>query len=239
MVFESMVSFKKIQMVTCHGGMAYDRCKRAVFSEDSPIRFTEPIVSYIDFQTFAGVALGANGAKIHHSKTSPPAKDQCFTLFFGALLDDFIVDALVVAADITARFMQSALFDHIHKGDFSIISVKSCCNGEGNDMKEWIVNHQRKLSLGIGVVLILFALGELFWDNSSGGSGEKREVQSTQNGNARVIGSGSSAPSPSAESPIMKAYREKQAEHLRYTLIATVMAGIGFLIYGWVTKKRE
>lgn len=105
-------------------------------------------------------------------------------------------------------------------------------------MKEWIVKHQRKLSLGLGVVLILIALGELFWDNTSV-SGEKTEIQTSDNGNVRVIGSSSSAPSPSAESPIMKAYREKQAEHLRYTLIATVIAGIGFLIYGMITKKRK
>ena len=105
-------------------------------------------------------------------------------------------------------------------------------------MKEWIVQYQRRLSLIAGALLILIALGMMFWDNSPA-VGEVTQKQKRQSPNVRVMGDSSSAASPSAESPIMKAYREKQEEHLRYTLVFVVLGGIGFLVYGMINKKKR
>lgn len=104
-------------------------------------------------------------------------------------------------------------------------------------MKEWIVKYQRVLSLMVGVLLILIALGMMFWDNSSA-VGEVTQKQQSENTQARVIGSSSASSMPS-ESPIMKAYKEKQAEHLRYTLIFVILGGVGFLVYGMINKKKK
>ncbi|MDD4883739.1 hypothetical protein [Sulfuricurvum sp.] len=108
-------------------------------------------------------------------------------------------------------------------------------------MQEWIHKHKRGLSIGLGIVLILIALGMVFWDNTGTPvvSEEEAYAQKVEAMEARMSG-GTVSPSKKAEeSPIMKAYREKQAEHLRYTLIVIIIAGIGFLIYGLISKKRE
>lgn len=107
-------------------------------------------------------------------------------------------------------------------------------------IQEWIHKHQRRLSLSTGGVLILIALGMLFWDNRGTPvmSEEEAYVQKVEALEARMSG-GAVTPQQPTESPIMKAYKEKQEEHLRYTLIFVVFAGIGFLVYGLITKKRE
>jgi len=107
-------------------------------------------------------------------------------------------------------------------------------------LKDWVHHHQKKLSMGIGILLILMAAIMLFWDNTGDTvlTEEEQYAAKVSAMEARLSG-GSSAPMPPpSESPIMKAYKEKQAEHIRYTLIAIVIAGAGFLIYGMVKKKE-
>jgi hypothetical protein len=105
-------------------------------------------------------------------------------------------------------------------------------------IQEWMHKHKRRLSLSMGGALILIALGMLFWDNTGTPVVSEEEVyaQKVEAMEARMSGG---AVTPPQESPIMKAYKEKQAKHLRYMLIVVVLTGIGFLVHGLMTKKRE
>jgi len=107
-------------------------------------------------------------------------------------------------------------------------------------MKEWMYKHKRRLSIGLGILFILIALGMLFWDNTGTPvvSEEEAYAKKVEAMEARMSG-GAVVPSGPQESPIMKAYKEKQAQHLRYTLIFIIVAGVGFLLYGLITKKEE
>lgn len=106
--------------------------------------------------------------------------------------------------------------------------------------KEWVIKRQKFLSLGIGALLMVWALGMLFWENSTTVSEDEAYAQRVAAMEARMGPSSASSVSPqSSESPIMKAYREKQAEHIRYTLIVMMVAGAGFLLYGLLKKKEK
>ncbi|MDD5716531.1 MAG: hypothetical protein PHW64_01910 [Sulfuricurvum sp.] len=107
-------------------------------------------------------------------------------------------------------------------------------------MQEWMRKHKQVLSISLGALLIVMAGMMLFWDNTGtpAASEAKRATQKVQSNPVVILGS-SSSQTPSGESPIMKAYREKQAEHLRYTLIVMIIGGLGFMLYGWISKKRE
>lgn len=107
------------------------------------------------------------------------------------------------------------------------------------ELKDWVRHHQKKLSMGVGIFLILMAAMMLFWDNTGDTVLKEDEAYAAKVAamEARLSGGKSPAtPPPPSESPIMKVYKEKQAEHFRYTLIVLVIAGAGFLIYGMVKK---
>jgi len=108
-------------------------------------------------------------------------------------------------------------------------------------LKDWIHHHQKKLSKGIGIALILMATIMLFWDNTGDTVLTEEEAYAAKVAamEARLSGGNSGSTPPPSESPIMKTYKEKQAEHIRYTLIVLVIAGAGFLIYGMVKKKED
>lgn len=104
-------------------------------------------------------------------------------------------------------------------------------------IKEWMIQHQKKVSLLVGGVLMVLALGMMFWDNSGTAAVSEEEVYAQKVAAMEARMSGGAAAAPQSESPIMKAYKEKQAQHLRYTLIVMLIGGAGFMIYGLVKKK--
>lgn len=104
--------------------------------------------------------------------------------------------------------------------------------------KEWIIQHQKKVSLLMGGVLMLLALGIMYWDNSGMEAVSEEEVYAQKVAAMEARMSGGAVSSPQNESPIMKAYKEKQAEHLRYSLIVMLIGGAGFMVYGLVKKKK-
>jgi len=104
---------------------------------------------------------------------------------------------------------------------------------------DWIGKHQKKLSLGGGAILIVIALAMLFWDNSGPKTLSEEEAYEQKVAATEARLSGGMAVPKTEESPIMKAYREKQAEHLRYTLIVMIAGGIAFMIYGFLKKEKR
>lgn len=67
-------------------------------------------------------------------------------------------------------------------------------------MQEWIHKHKRGLSIGLGIVLILIALGMVFWDNTGTPvvSEEEAYAQKVEAMEARMSG-GTVSPSKKAE----------------------------------------
>ena len=105
-------------------------------------------------------------------------------------------------------------------------------------LNEWIRHHQKKLSLGIGGLLLVVAVGMMFWDNT-GSSEDEAYAQKVAAMEARM-GPGVVEVAPAVgESAIMKGYREKQEQNLRFTLILLIAGGIGFLVYGFVKKEEK
>lgn len=106
-------------------------------------------------------------------------------------------------------------------------------------IKEWVIRYQKKLSLGMGAVLISAALGILFWENTHSAilSEEKAYAQKVSAMEARMAGPYAAQQAVPEESKIMEAYLERQEKHFRYTLIVLIASGIGFILYG-VIKKR-
>ena len=85
--------------------MTYNRLERAVFSQDSPLRFAETVVHDIDFKAFTFTAFLADGTEIHRSEAAPSAKDQRFAGRFGTFMYNFVMDALGISGNIGTRFV--------------------------------------------------------------------------------------------------------------------------------------
>ncbi len=108
-------------------------------------------------------------------------------------------------------------------------------------MSEWVRQHQKKLSLFLGVLLIIGAVASLFWNNLDS-SVSKEEHLATANV-ARMearMGSQSTAPQQAPDKPVFSAkYREKQQEQLRYAIIISLVFGVGFVGYGLLKREEQ
>lgn len=80
-----------------------------------------------------------------------------------------------------------------------------------------------------------------FWTTPKEGLSEnEKAARNVARMEASMVGGSSSSSSVSKpkNSPIMKAYKDIQAKQMRYALMITMMLGMGFLGYSFVTKKE-
>lgn len=106
-------------------------------------------------------------------------------------------------------------------------------------MQAWIKTHQKQLSLAAGALMLLLGSALLFWDNR----GETVSEASLAAANvarmeARMQAQTSGAKAAPEQSIFSTAYREQQGQQLRYTVIVLMIAGVGFLLYGFLKKEE-
>lgn len=107
-------------------------------------------------------------------------------------------------------------------------------------MLELIIKHKIILSRSIGVFFLVIGIAALFWSKPENVLSENEIAQANiarmeaslpQN----VVSSKKQTPkSPS----FMKAYKEKQKEHMRYLVIALIISGMAFIGYSFIKKKE-
>lgn len=106
-------------------------------------------------------------------------------------------------------------------------------------MLEFIIKHKIILSRTIGIVLLVVGIAALFW--------AKPDTALTENeiAEANIARMEASLPQNIASSKkqsqtpsFMKAYKEKQKEHIRYLVVALIVCGIAFIGYSFI-RKRE
>jgi hypothetical protein len=108
-------------------------------------------------------------------------------------------------------------------------------------MTEWIKQYQRQLSMGVGVVLIVISAAWLFWDMSKSAVSdeEAKAAANVARMEARMSGT-STATQKAPDKPIfMDVYKAKQKEQLKYTIIIMMIAGIGFVGYSFIRRKKD
>jgi len=105
-------------------------------------------------------------------------------------------------------------------------------------MLEWVIQHQKKLSLIMGTLMLLGALGALFWKNEEGTSDElSRAAANVARMEARMQGNSAATTQKQNAHPAVEAFYESREKQLRYLLIIVVIGGVGFLIYGFLKKE--
>lgn len=105
-------------------------------------------------------------------------------------------------------------------------------------MGAWIRAHQKKLSLAAGTLMVLIGAALLFWDNRGGVSEEERiAAENVARMEARMQSRGAAASAPD-KAVFGASYREQQAQQLRYAVLALMLSGTGFLLYGFLKKEE-
>ncbi|MBU0631934.1 hypothetical protein KKA17_04755 [bacterium] len=106
-------------------------------------------------------------------------------------------------------------------------------------MLELIIKHKVILSRSVGIFLIIIGIVALFWS--------KPEKVLTENeiAEANIARMEASLPKNTVSSkketkssPFMKAYKDKQKEHIRYLVIVLIISGIAFFGYSFIKKKE-
>lgn len=106
-------------------------------------------------------------------------------------------------------------------------------------MLELIIKHKIMLSRSVGIFLVVIGIAALFWS--------KPEKVLTENeiAEANIARMEASLPQNTVtpkkqtkSSPFMKAYKDKQKEHIRYLVIVLIISGVAFFGYSFI-KKRE
>ena len=105
----------------------------------------------------------------------------------------------------------------------------------------WMRKHQRKLSMGVGVLLIVVSAAWLFWDMSRSAVSDEEAKAALNVARMEARMSGTSAATQKApDKPLfMDVYKAKQKEQLKYTIIIMMIAGIGFVGYSLVRRKKD
>jgi len=103
----------------------------------------------------------------------------------------------------------------------------------------WIKIHQKQLSLAAGVLMLLLASAMLFWDNRGDTvTEESLAAANVARMEARMQAQSSGAKASPETSIFSGNYREKQQQQLRYAVIALMITGVGFLLYGFLKKEE-
>ncbi len=105
-------------------------------------------------------------------------------------------------------------------------------------MLEWIKKHQKKLSLVVGTLMLLGALGALFWNNDEGGVNEvSLAAANVARMEAKMRSGATAAAQKQSGHPAVEAFYESRQAQVRYLLIMILIGGVGFLIYGFLKKE--
>ena len=106
-------------------------------------------------------------------------------------------------------------------------------------MIEFINKHKIIFLRSVGILLFLTGVVSLFWSKPEKAMTENEIAEANiARVEAALPKSASSAVKKSQQSPFMKAYKEKQQEHIRYLVIALMVGGVLFFGYSFI-KKRE
>jgi hypothetical protein len=106
-------------------------------------------------------------------------------------------------------------------------------------MQEWIRLHQKKLSLGLGTLLLLLGSALLFWDNRGDAvSDEERfAAANVARMEARTQSQQGSRAAPD-KAIFGSSYRDQREEQLRYAVITLMLLGTVFMLYGFLKKEE-
>lgn len=109
---------------------------------------------------------------------------------------------------------------------------------------EFLKQHATLLLRFIGVFLIVVSLGALFWmEPKKGVSSEVAEaaanVARMEASVAAVAPHAKAAEAKPDKSPFFDQYKATQEKQIRYFLIMMIAAGVLFLAYTFIAKKRE
>ena len=105
-------------------------------------------------------------------------------------------------------------------------------------MYKFISKYQKFLSLGLGTLMLLGALGVLFWSNQNTTQISKEEQYARANlarMEAKVQSTSSSHIKKKSES--LDDFYESRDKQLRYLMIVMVIGGVGLLGYGIFKKS--
>ena len=108
-------------------------------------------------------------------------------------------------------------------------------------MNEFIKQHQKKLSMGLGILLLVVSVAMLFWDNKNGVSEEEAKTAANvarMEARAQARMSGQPLSKEEKKPYFMQKYKEKQEKQLRYALILMIITGVGFVGYGYFRKEE-
>ena len=109
-------------------------------------------------------------------------------------------------------------------------------------MKEFFIKNQTMLFRSLGGLMFVLAFVLFFWTTPKEGISEnEKAARNVARMEARMAGGSSSSAkaSKSSHSPIMKAYKDTQAKHMRILLIIAMILGAGFLGYSFVKKAES
>ncbi len=105
-------------------------------------------------------------------------------------------------------------------------------------MCEWIKIHQKTMSLGLGALMIVGAMGMLFWStmNTPVISQEEKHAQaSIARMQART--KGTSVTHSTTQTSTLEQYYKSRDQQLRYLMIVMIISGLGLLTYGFLKKS--
>jgi hypothetical protein len=103
-------------------------------------------------------------------------------------------------------------------------------------MYKIILKYQKVLSLGVGTIMLLGALGVLFWSNQSSTQMSKEEQYARANLARMEAKVKNKSVNTKKSTKPLKQFYESRDKQLRYLMIAMLITGVGFLGYG-VFKK--
>ena len=111
-------------------------------------------------------------------------------------------------------------------------------------MQEWIQKHQQKLSMAVGVLMLLIGIVMLFWDNRGDtvSAEERAAAERVARYEARMQQQ-MQGTTPQSDKPVFKSkFQEHQEKQLRYAVILMLVGGAGFMGYSFYrrfTEKKE
>ncbi len=106
-------------------------------------------------------------------------------------------------------------------------------------MLEFIIKHKIILSRTVGIFFLVIGIGALFWSKPENVLSENEIAQANIARMEASLPQNKVSSKQQTKSPsFMKAYKEKQKEHIRYLVIIVIISGIAFIGYSFI-KKRE
>ena len=107
-------------------------------------------------------------------------------------------------------------------------------------MREWIKKHQQKLSMGIGIMMLLIGTAMLFWDNRGNAVSDEERIAAERVARYEARMQAQMTGTVEPEKPLFSTkFQERQEEQLRYAVILLIIGGIGFMGYSFYRRMKE